>query len=158
MTTTVTSGAYRIEFDVILTQLGRYNKLIDFKNRTLDEGFYVGPGNNLLFYNSLGSGTSLLQENVLYTVALEKVGDSVRAFLNGVEQFNFTDSGPATAMTDTLVLFADDTVTTGEGAVGSVDAIRLYVAVVPEPSSFALLAVVSGLVATGARKRTSHMK
>lgn len=158
LTTTLTSGDYRIEFDVILTQLGRYNKLIDFKNGALDEGFYVGPGDNLLFYNSLGAGSTLLQENVLYTVALEKIGDSVRAFLNGVEQFNFTGSGPATAATDTLVLFADDSFTTGEGAVGSVDAIRLYVTVVPEPSSFALVAVVSGFLAIRVRKRNSDLK
>lgn len=157
LTSTLTSDDYRIEFDVILTQLGRYNKLIDFKNGALDEGLYVGPGDNLLFYDALGAGSSLLQENVSYTVALEKIGDSVRAFLNGVEQFSFTGSDPATAATDTFVLFADDSITTGEGAVGSVDAVRLYVTVVPEPSSFALLAVVSGFVAIRARKRNSRM-
>ena len=144
LATNITTGDYRIEMDVTFSSFSFYSKIIDFKDRQLDEGFYVGPLSQFLtFYRGLGTGFTQLLPGTTYTIALEKNATSVSAFLDGDLQFTFTGSEPAVASANSLVFFADDFQVSGEGAVGSVDAIRIYL---PQLNDNPVLGAIAGIL------------
>lgn len=152
--TSVTSRTYRLEFDISFDQINTWNKLIDFQDRTVDEGLYIGPNGTLEFYSDIGIGSSVLATGQTYTIGIQKTGNVVIVDLDGVQQFRFSPSGPATSEFDRIVFFADDFEVPDEGSIGTVSSIRIYT--IPEPSSSALIVSLSVVSLALRRRNVRH--
>jgi hypothetical protein len=124
-------GEYTIEIFFRWNNLsGTFQKIIDFTNLTENEGLYTF-GNRLRFFDQ-ASVANQFTANVDYRLTLtrDEVTDVVRAYINGVEIWNFVDtagdavfSGPNSV----IRFFQDDTVTGQlDAQSGSVDRIRIF--------------------------------
>ena len=148
-----------------------YQKVVDFKNRTSDNGVYVSNG-KLLFYNKT-SGTQNVLSNTNTRLILTRNGSQVTGYVNGAQSFTFTDTTslavPGTGANDGLLLFQDDATTVSEAGAGFIDQIAVYDAAlgsttamslsqvgaaVPEPAAGGLLAGVAALL-LGRRRRAN---
>jgi len=105
-----------------------YCRILDFKNRTSDNGLYNYIG-NLKFYNiAIGTGTPITANSFVQVVLTRDSSKNVVGYVNGTQQFSFVDSSDD-ALIDTnniLRFFQDDLVVSGEASAGSVARIRLY--------------------------------
>jgi PEP-CTERM motif-containing protein len=125
------TGLYSIETVFEFDQFGIWRKIIDFNNRTTDDGFYFSPSNVLDFF-PIAAGSSVVNTPIFVDVVLTRDAATglVSAYLNGVPQFSFIDSsGLATFRgADNLVHFFEDDAATGfnEASRGSADCIRIY--------------------------------
>jgi hypothetical protein len=153
-----TSGDYRIEFDATFTNLTAWDKLIDFKNLTSDNGLYFSSNaaNNLNFIDNFTNSPDSFSENVQYTIGLERVGGLVTVTANGVTEFTFNDTVTQRAIAsaaNTVSFFIDDTEVIGDDVTGSVSAIRIFtVSAVPEPSTVLLMSTAGVLFGFSARR------
>ena len=93
----------------------------------------------------------------------------ITAYVNGVQQISFTDSGGAAIFNGPggiMHFFQDDNAVGGEASAGVVEYIRIYDApltagevagltdpVVPEPTALALAALATGIVGLRQRRR-----
>ncbi|MDQ3913306.1 MAG: CSLREA domain-containing protein [Actinomycetota bacterium] len=114
-----------------------YRRIIDFKNATSDNGLYV-HNSKLEFYRGSSvspaggpnAPTSIAPNTYVQVVITRNSGGTVAGYVNGVQQFSFTDSSNDAVIggEDVLRFFRDnqsDGVTT-EHSAGSVARIRLY--------------------------------
>ncbi|HEV8130970.1 MAG TPA: SBBP repeat-containing protein, partial [Acidobacteriota bacterium] len=113
-------------FDVV----SGFRRIVDFKNGASDTGLYNLDG-NLNFYNVTGGSGAPISANVfVQTVLTRDAAKKVTGYVNGVQQFSFTDSSDLGLIDSNNVLrfFQDNTSggTTGEASAGSVARIRLY--------------------------------
>jgi hypothetical protein len=147
-------SVYNIEMTFSLTTTSGFRKLVDFKNQTSDNGLYNFSGQLDYFLFAAGS-TVTIPANTLVTVDLSRnASGQVTGFVNGVQQFTFTDgTGDATTST-VLLFFVDDTQTSGtESSAGFVDRIQISdtpfspTSPVPLPATLPLFA--SGLAGLG---------
>jgi hypothetical protein len=108
-----------------------YAKIIDFKNLAEDTGLY-NLDTALSFYDEAegSSGAVAADTDVHLVLTRASVTDEVVGYINGVEQFTFTDSGDLgvfSAANNVIQFFQDDTATSqGEASPGSVDRIRIF--------------------------------
>jgi hypothetical protein len=168
-----TAGNYTIDMSFSFDTLSGYRKIHDFKNLGSDNGLYSLNG-TLDFYPVATGPSATLSAGQLVRVDLTRDGTSgtVTGYVNGVQQFSFTDSSTyatfSTASPANIInFFQDDTVTGGrESSSGVVDQIRIYDSAliasditalgdpkplgtaVPEPASFVLTGM-GGLVGLG---------
>ena len=147
-------------------------KLIDFKNRSSDNGVYVNTTTGLISF--LGptplpiGGTPAVTGTYTQIVLTRDATGLTTLYQDGTAAFQFTDTANDAVFGDSLggtgaflTLFSDDTVsTTSEGLAGNLARVRLYDSVlsaaevmaldrtapIPEPSTWALLALGTGLV------------
>jgi hypothetical protein len=160
---------YTIDMYFNITSVGKWNKILDFKNRTTDAGFYFDPSNHPNFYSGLGTGSATVSNGQNLRVTAIRDGTSNTFFLyeDGVLQFSFNDAGGNAIFdgtSNTIQFFEDEGTqgSPGEYPQGFVDRILIYdnaalpVAGVPEPSTLTMLA--AGMVATliAKRKRPSR--
>jgi hypothetical protein len=153
--------AYTIDLFFDITSAGKYNKLLDFKNRTTDSGLYFDPSNHLNFFPATsGSATIANGQNVQVTLSRDTLG-TVTGFFNGAQQFQFSDTsllGTFSAANNRIWFFQDEGFqgAPGEYPSGTVTRITISSSVdlpssgVPEPSTGVLLAV--GVMAIAAFK------
>ncbi len=162
-------GNYSILLHFSFTQLESWRKIIDFKERTSDNGLYSLDA--ALNFVPLVVGSPVFALNTPATVILTRNGatDEVVGYVNGVQQISFIDSGDLAVFSSNVAyFFQDDLAVTGENSGGVVDLIRIYDGaltaqevlnppgpepggVIPEPASMALLA--GGLIAIGLMRR-----
>ncbi len=131
-------GLSRSEFSVALTlRVDRkpgYQKLIDFRDRVSDTGFYVFR-DFLFFFGVLPSppyaaARELDGETFVQVILTRRASDGLtRVFLDGQEQFSFVDdSGGAEIGTeDTFHFLVDDTrFSSSENPEGQIDRLRVW--------------------------------
>lgn len=155
-----------------------WRKIVDFKDRSTDLGFYSSPSNASTLYNigSGGSGaynTSGVQQ--LTVITRDKATNLFAAYIDGVQQFTVNDAsgyGIFSTQFGLARFFEDDfSGINGEASNGAVDYIAIYddalsasqvadltvitATVTPEPAS--LLLFGTGLLAIGGlvRKRNT---
>lgn len=157
----VLGSEYTIDFSFALTTLNGYRKLIDFKDRSSDGGFY--SYNAQLNFYPVVTGSDLLAASTLVRATLTRDATGrVTSYLNGVKQWDFDDSAAQAATFsaggNVARFFIDDAATNGEASAGSVDYIATYaralsaaevgqISAVPEPGSYALM--LAGVAALG---------
>ena len=120
------TDSYYLELDFTVGNLniGTFKKLVDFKQGTSDNGLYVVT-DRLAFYGTSNTGTTKLVEGESYTIGIQRMDGIVSVYLDGKMEFSFQDTGSLAVATGMLRLFRDDTVTSFEGTIGSVEAIRV---------------------------------
>jgi len=166
------TGVYSIEASFSFSEIGGYNKILDFLNRGSDSGLYVAGG-ALNFYGAGVSGGAFAADTVNHLVVTRDAANLFKGYLNGVEAISFTDSGSLAVIASDLRFFSDDFATgQGEASPGFVDYIRTYDtalsagavaelyraggdvgAAVPEPAAWAMMIVGFGGVGAVMRRR-----
>ena len=164
-----TNGSrYSIVIDFELDNVSNYRKIIDFKNLTADPGLYVISG-ALRFYTPTSSNSNaVMTANGMKRIVLTRDASSnVTAYVNGVQQFTFKDTGNA-AVGSTAVNFFRDDRSGGEASAGFVERIAIYdealssskvlalgnsATAVPEPAAGGLLAGAAALLLGRRRRR-----
>jgi hypothetical protein len=124
----ICADGYTVTIEFAFTAVWGYRKIIDFKDRTQDEGFYNYSG-RLNFFPVVTSSTQVLQPGVfLQAVLTRDASGQVAAYVNGVQQFSFTDTAGYTELAgNSFNLLIDDFVTAqGEASAGMVARVRLF--------------------------------
>lgn len=126
-------GDYTIQLDVKYSDLNSrtaWRKILDFKDKSSDSGFYYQNGFENFF--PVAQGPDQVTTNHLDRVVLTRDGGSgvVSAYLNGVQQFSFTDSSNLAVFDSpaNVVHFAEDDANTGfnEDDAGGIRDIRIF--------------------------------
>lgn len=145
--------------------VGGYNKLIDFADRSLDQGFYTYSG-QFNFYNlGLNAGSVVAGQDLV--VGLVRSAGKLSIFLDKVAVAEVADNGAlGVPPANVLNFFIDDARTAGESFAGLVDFIRIHddassfgeapdlqPAPVPLPATLPLLAGCLGAMGLWARRR-----
>jgi hypothetical protein len=125
----VASDVYSVVMLFEAQQVVSYAKLLDNQNRASDLGLYY-VGNDLHFYNVIGGTSDGIVAGTYYQVVVTRdAADNYVGYVDGVQQFSFTDSGNIAVITaaNRLVFFRDDLATgDGENTAGTVVRIQLF--------------------------------
>ena len=122
---------YSIELAFSFSNTSGYDKIIDFKDRTSDTGFYT-LNSALNFYPVATGPAATIPGETPVNVILTRDGASgtTRGYVNGALQWSFLDSssyGVFSGLDNIAHFFRDDFATgQAEAAAGSVDFIRIY--------------------------------
>ena len=124
----VIGSEYTIELVFRFDRLDDFAKIVDFNNATQDCGLYSFDGRMDFWPITPAFGTALEADKYAHVVLTRDATDTVVAYVNGVRQLSFHDTGDIAVIdaNDTLRLFSDDTVTPNEDSGGAVSRIRLY--------------------------------
>lgn len=118
---------YFIELDVIFGEDEiplQHNKLLDFKNRTSDNGLYLF-GDQLRFYNETGAAEKRIVPGQLHTIGIQRTQGIVTTYIDGEKQFAFIDDENL-ATYELLNIFLDDFTTgTNDAIPGIADELRI---------------------------------
>jgi hypothetical protein len=171
------SGNYRIEmvFHFDTFSGNGYDKVIDPKNKTIDEGLYVHQATATTgtddYYSRIshpfdnqGGNVVTLGVDARYDLVRDGASGMLTGYFNGVQQFGFLDFGGEGIFDQTnniVHFFEDDLQTFGgnENGAGTATLINIYqLTTVPEPSSLMLVGVAGvGLVGCGWRRVRNWM-
>ncbi len=126
----VPSGTYSavVLFEFNDTTSYPWQRIMDFQNRTSDDGLYAHSG-ALNFYDVALGADVLITNYAWVQVALTRdTSGNVSGYVNGIQEFSFPDLGALAVMNSTnpLSFFQDDLVYPNEASAGSVARIRLY--------------------------------
>jgi hypothetical protein len=123
----VSSTSYSLVMLFSFQQTSSWRRIADVRNATSDGGLYNQSG-KLYFYSSAsGSGTPITANTYVQVVLTRDPLGTVTGYVNGVQQFQFSDSGGAAIINagNTIRFFRDDN-NAGEASAGSVARIRVY--------------------------------
>ncbi len=120
----IPSNSYTIVMLFKVDSVSGFVRLVDFKNRTSDNGLYIASGNleNCTTCSGLAANTYV---QVVYT---RTSGGTFTGYLNGVQQGQGPDAGNDLVIDGNNILnfFQDDLAAGNEASAGSVARIRLY--------------------------------
>ncbi len=160
-------AAYSIEVAFSFDQLFGYRRILDFANKTSDQGLYNRSG----FTSFFPVGTSAQADfatGVVRTLVLTRdMAGSTTAYVGGVPVLNFVDTPGQAIIGSALTFFNDDLVFSGEESPGFVDFIRIYddpltpeevaelvpPSAIPEPATWAMLCVGFLVIVSAVRNR-----
>jgi hypothetical protein len=160
---------YSVEMFFSINETTSYRKLIDFRNRTVDEGVYCLSSSLMVYPVFTGSPGSFVAATPVHIVLTRDFRTfEVNGYVNGVLDFTFTDTSKLATFTSAQRIahfLVDDNLTQGENASGFVDFLRIYdrplsglevaslFAAIPEPSSGGLLAMALACLGVLFRRR-----
>lgn len=162
-------GVYTIQMAFSFDAANGYRKILDFKSRASDNGFY-NLSQMLNFYPVVTSATNQFSTGVIANVVLTRdAAGLTTGYVNGTQQIQFTDSSNLAVFTSEINFLRDDFATgEREASSGFLDFIRIYdtalsarevaglpggtPGTVPEPASWALMIAGFGLVGVGLRR------
>lgn len=167
-------SVYTIDFVYNLTSQSGYRKLIDYANRTSDNGVYTNSGRATFYVSGARIAPSPTIANGVdsqFTVTRDGTG-AMKAFVNKQLVLSYLDSSNALTFGNFANFFMDDGAFGGEASAGQVDYIRIFdkaltgaevaalgAAVapaptdVPEPASGALVLAGLGMLGMARRRR-----
>jgi hypothetical protein len=120
------SDQYTMEITFRFDDVASWQKIIDFKKRSSDNGLYVYNG-QLQFYNFGIGGTVQPGQMVRVRLEREKASKTVRGFVDDQKVFEFVDAADdAVFDNEAAFFFVDDFVTGGEEAPGAVTRLRVW--------------------------------
>ncbi|MGC3957430.1 MAG: hypothetical protein QM813_05555 [Verrucomicrobiota bacterium] len=132
----IPTNVYTLVMLFRLDQTNGFRRLVDFKAGTSNNGLYVNNG-QLYLYPAVQAPTATIAAGNYVQVVLTRDGSIMTCYVNGVQQFSFTDSSNYGVISaNELRFFKDDGATEESG--GAVARIRLYAAAMP-PAQIALL-------------------
>jgi hypothetical protein len=169
---------YSIELLFRLDEVGGYNRVFDFKNRTTDIGVYVQDG-GLKFWPITSNGpTTIAANEIAHVVLTRNGGGTVTGYLQGIQQFSFVDSGSDAVFSgpNNIIHILRDEGTQGvpgEHSAGFLDRVRIYegaltgvevaalqaggpppgLSAVPEPSTWTLIAAGMSILGVYRKRR-----
>ncbi|QEG23440.1 hypothetical protein [Mariniblastus fucicola] len=117
---------YSIEMEVLYEYDERFvspNKLLDFKNRTRNDGLYL-IGGSISFPGATGLGDSGLTSGQLHRIVLQRSQGIVTIYLDGEKQFAFADND-SIATYERLHIFLDDVQTVNSVLPGTADSLHI---------------------------------
>lgn len=150
----------RLRFD---DSIAAWAKLIDFQDRTSDDGLYIWANNPV--FTPISDQLGTINPGAFFDIALERAGGFLTVFLNGSQVFHIEDWGNnAVSANNILNFFLDDNMANHdcplEVFAGAVDFIRIHddrstfgVTPVPVPASLPLLAAGMGLFGLMRRRK-----
>ena len=120
--------SYTLELYFRMEHLGRYSRVIDFKNRTTDYGCYIYYG-ALNFYNIATSDTVPFTDNQYqyYVITRDSATQVVRVYSSGTSRLSFidTDTNATLNTANVLHFFQDDLAVPNETSAGNVARIEI---------------------------------
>jgi hypothetical protein len=129
LSNSVNSTNYSILMDFSLSQLDGYRKIIDFKDRTSDNGLY-NYEKQLSFYPGTTGGNSFTVDTPVRLILTRNSSTStVAGYVNGMLKMSFTDlSNLATFSEPNSIMhfFRDDTARSGEASGGLLTKLAIY--------------------------------
>lgn len=121
-------GDYTIDLIARISATSHYSKILDFKNRTSDDGLYMYKDNTITFYPN--SSSTLIKDGEYTRIALTRSSatNKMNVYINGVKQMTIDDStGKGTISADNILyFFTDDTNVTDDNEGGAVSLIRIF--------------------------------
>ena len=126
----VQANTYTVVVLLRMSQLGGFDRILDFKSGTSDSGLYFYNG-ALRFYPSSATGSKVVASNEWAQVVLTRAADgTVRGFVDGAQQWQFTDTNAfGVISTSNRLIFFRDNISgggTGEHSAGAVARVRLF--------------------------------
>jgi hypothetical protein len=123
------SGDYSILMDFSFSDLTGYRKILDFQDRTSDNGLY--NLNTALDFYPVAGGSPIFSPNVLARVVLTRDAgtNAVTGYFNGAQQLTFNDSSSLAvfgATNNIIRFFEDDFATQNEASAGRASEIQIY--------------------------------
>jgi hypothetical protein len=124
----ISTGGYTVALVFSFATTGGYRKIIDFQDRTADQGLY--NLNDILDYYPVNSGqpNAIPLNRFIQVVLTRSASGLVATYINGVPQFSFQDASNYTVLaSNSFNLFIDDTATSSqEASAGMVARVRLW--------------------------------
>lgn len=155
----VFSNRYSVVMLFHFDTINRWNRIIDFNNRTTDWGVY-SYYNNLQFYPLItGAGGSVQAGTYLQVVLTRNAANQVAGYVNGSPEISFSDPAGSALVSgaNMLSFFRDDFVVSGEHSGGAVARIRIYDDAL-SPAQVAALDRLPGIVGVLTPQITSATK
>ena len=120
---------YTIELYFVFDYLDSWKRVVDWKNRTSDNGAYVYYG-ELNFYPYEYSEDAPVNENeyTYYVITRDKASKELIIYTDAINQVSFIDNGgDALLSTDNMLnFFHDDLIVPDEASSGAVAMLKLY--------------------------------
>ena len=122
-------GDYSILMDFSFASLTGYRKILDFKDRTSDNGLYNLGG--MLDFFPVAAGGPVFSADTLARVILTRdaATNTVTGYVNGALQLTFNDGSSLATFSGTnniIRFFEDDSSTSGEASAGLATKIQIY--------------------------------
>ena len=124
------TSSYSIQIVFTPSTIGGYQKIIDFKNRTVDQGLYA-LGGHLYFYPTTEGPTAVINAGQSADVVLTRnaATKQVTGYVNGVQQFSVVDTndvGTFTGPNGIINLLQDDLPANSENFAGKLTHVSVF--------------------------------
>lgn len=121
----IANDAYTVVVLCSLSQSFGWRRIADFKNGTSDYGLYDQSGHLYFYPSGYGNPVSISDNTYVQVVLTREANGVVTGYVNGTQQFQFTDTGGIAIIdgNNSLRFFRDDG---SEASAGSVARIRIY--------------------------------
>ncbi len=120
------NDSYTIVMLFSISQTSGYRRIADFKNGTSDNGLYAQNGRLYFYPAASGSGVSIAANTYVQVVITRDTTGTVTGYVDGVQQFQFSDVINYGVITSNTLRFFRDDNSASEASPGSVARIRIY--------------------------------